>query len=333
MRYDASGRDNSYATFDSSGSPFHPMCALNNLLFIGDGSSLARFDTGGNYSSEVIALQAHMDMSCIKPYGYDIAIFTYVAQSFLRAGVFRYDTASIAWSSEDYIEEAGINVAISSNTSDELFILAGSNGDIYQFDGVKMQWIAKIKGATSVTTNNRLSAALGRKSYFSTGNGIVYSLSHPIPGGKAVLNKEFTVSAGVTAIIYSMCVYGNQLLVAWGHTTGGVTTYGIDKIDTNYAIATLDTGSEFVRARTIKVYYESLPTGTSIDIGYKNDNGSWVVKTMSSGDVVKDDKNKCVYLKSEPGNIRSIQARAILNPNNTGTPVTPIIQGISIEPY
>lgn len=330
FRYDQSSKGDTYATFKNSSAVTHPFVALNRFLFIGDQEALARLDTHGNFSNIVVGLEAHQDIVVAMPFSYDIILFTKAGNYILKAGAFRYDTYSAALSSADYIDEQGIRVAINSNTSDELFLLAGDNGDIYQFDGIKFHWINKIKDITSVSTGNQLSASVGKKSYFSTGNGVIYSLSHPIPGGQAVLNKEFTVSAGAGATIYSMVGYGSQLLVSWGLTG----TYGVDKIDTNYATATLDTPVHFGKARNIRVYYESLPANTSIGISFKNDNAStWTDKTMAAGEVINNSIEKYVELKAEPGNKRSIEARATLNPYNTGTPVTPVIQGIEVISY
>ena len=319
MMYDGSNRSDSYKTFKHSGSPYHPMGSLNNILFIGDSQSLASINTSGTFSNEAICLQAHMDISCIRPYGYDIAIFTNVDQKFLNAGVFRYDTTSAAWSSEDYLDEQGINVAISSNTSDEIFVLAGSNGDIYYFDGVKFQWVNKLRGISTVNTHNRLACSIGKKSYFSPGNGVVYSLSHPLPGGQAVLNKEYVVSAGAGATIYSMCGYNGKLFVSWGLSG----SYGIDTVDTNYVTATITTPIYIGRISTIEVGYEMLPTGTSIMIEVLKDDGNWI--TMGTR---LDTIGRRVYTANDVGNFNFVQARITLTPNNSGTPATPVIQYI-----
>lgn len=326
FKADGSSLDWDYQKFEDNNALYHPMCALNDYLFIGDGPNLARLGKAhDDWTKYAIKLQTHSNIASIRPYGYDIAIFTNVIsgmyQYLLSAGVYRYDTASISWSSEDYVDEKGMYVAIASNTSDEIFCLAGTNGDIYQFDGIRLQWFNKLKDVSSLVCHNRLNAAVGKRSFFSTGTGTIYSISHPTAGGPAVLNKEFVCSAGVTATINSMAGWGSQLLVSW--TLDGVS--GIDKIDTTYATATLDTPLTFIKARNVKVYYESLPTGTSIGISVKNDNGTWISKTARV-----DDIHKYVYLQAEPGNENYIQARVTLTPTTTATP---IIQNIEITPY
>jgi hypothetical protein len=131
-------RDDNWRTFKHSDTTYKPMEVQNNILHIGDGNHVCSvnsssvssgFTTGADYA---MTLESKHIVTNLKRYGFDLLIFTNAGTSTVEAGVFRWDTSSGSWSSEDYINEVGINFVVSSDNSDDVYICAGKDGNIYQ---------------------------------------------------------------------------------------------------------------------------------------------------------------------------------------------------------
>ena len=214
-------------------------------------------------------------------------------------------------------KEPFINFVITSDTTDVLFVCAGTNGNIYLYDGTRLDFYTKVRGA-STSPNTQLTTAFNRRPMFAIG-GEIYSLVVPQRGLATSLNHEFTCSAGSSATIHSLCTIGTTILISW--ELSGV--FGIDKIDTNLAISSFTTPLVSNRKITdIKIPYDLLPTGTSITLEVDTDNAGFISKA-----IVKDSADENMYrLDGHLANHRTVRARITLNPSGATTPVVPHIE-------
>ena len=315
-------RVDNYQTFTNKDSSFHPMTVQNLNLYIGDGNYVAsvQYDSDSStyiFNANALDLESQHRITSLKNYGYDLLVFTGISSYISNSGVFRWDTYSSSWSSEDYIDEPYINFVITSDTTDVLFICAGTNGNIYLYDGTRLDFYTQVRNTTT-SPNTQLTTAFNRRPMFAIG-GEVYSLVVPQRGLATALNHEFTCSAGIGATIHSLCTLGTTILIAWEYSG----TFGIDKIDTNKATATFTTPIVSNRKITdIKIPYDSLPTGTSISLEIDTDNAGFVSKTM-----IKDAADENMYrLDGHLANHRTVRARVTLNPNGSATPIVPHIE-------
>ena len=311
-------RSDSYKTLTNSGKP-RPMMVQNLILHIGDGKQIYTINAAGTTSSGALVLEDTNTISAFYNYGYDLLVFTYTGGYKNKAGMFRWDTASVSWSSEYYFAESGVNFVIATDRTDTIFICAGTLGNIYEFDGQAVYFWKQVRGVTTTCDGNQhqLSNTFNRKGLFAiTGN--IYSVIVPQLNMDWALNHEYTCSGGVTATINSICALGNTtILVSW--TLSG--TSGVDAIDTNYATTTVTTPQISRKIHDVMVYADSLPTGTSIGIE-TNDGSGWVTKAT----FVDSTDQMIVRIDGDVANKRILQARITLNPSTIYTPSVSYIE-------
>jgi hypothetical protein len=303
----------------SGGSLTKPMEIMNNILHIGNGKYMSTVNASSAYSQEAMVFPSKSQSAALCRYGFDILNFTHAGSVIVEAGVFRWDTSSSSWSSEDYINENQTNFVITSDDSDLVFICAGLHGNIYFYDGQKLQYFMNIPGAIP-TMGYQQSTVFRRRPMFAIG-GKVYSLFSPQKGLPPCLVHEYTCSAGENATIHSIVGYGEGMFLTWGSAG----TYGLDSVFDVHgrATATIETPIFEGKIKAVHVYYEDLPTGTSIGIETKSDNGSWVSKTVKV-----DAINRRVYIDGGVGNQSTVQARITMNPSGLNTPVVNYIEFI-----
>ena len=149
--------------------------------------------------------------------------------------------------------------------------------------------------------------------------GRIYSITSPQRSMAPAVNHEYTVSAGASAIIYSIAVVGSNILVSWKNGTD----YGIDALSDNYAVTSFTTPIVSNRKNIdVRIPFDLMPSGCSLTLETNVDNAGFVAKAL-----VKDAADMNMFrLDGHLANHRTVQARVTLNPNGTTTPVVPHIE-------
>jgi len=307
-----SSQSDNWATFTNANTSYHPMVEQNLSLFIGDGKYVAAVDETNTFSANVLDLQTHHVVTSIVPFENDILIGTIVGAYNNRSGIFRWDTYSPSWTTEDYVDEVGINCFI--NADDTMFISIGTIGNIYYYTGSKAKKWRRLKdGRNSVTTgvNAYGSGNLNGNPLLATIRGI-YSLGRSDDTFPVAQVIEYVPSQGQGTELGALATVGSQIFVSYKNGSN----YGIDKLDTNKYSGFIETPLIVGRPQKLVVKYDSLPSGTSISLQTSIDGAAY-----SSVDMEKDDEDERVYqMKDQPVNKSTFQARITLNASTTTSP-------------
>lgn len=289
-----------WQTFSKTAS-YRPMEELNLSLFIGNDYLISSVDSAGTFADNALDLPANHDVSSLVAVGTDLLIGTSMGTNVCQCKVFLWDTYSSSWTIEDDIYEIGVNAFIK---ADNLTLAqCGTSGQLYYWTGSQMQKFKKVRGLTT-TFGDQFSTVLKGKPLFSNSNK-VYSIHRESPDMPYAITNEYT-STGTT--IKSIIAQGAQLLVA--HDVG------VDKIDTNYATATMDFPEVMGIVQKVVVDYDAIPSGTSIGISTKVDGGDWTAQTS-----ITDTISKKVFFDGGLGTVNFFQARVTLTPSTSNTPV------------
>jgi hypothetical protein len=277
---------------------------LNMSLFIADGNDVSAVDSAGTFTQSALDLETNWLITDMTGVGTDLLIGTVNSVNNGKCKVFLWDTYSPSWTTEDDIFEAGVNCFIDSDNI--TFAQCGASGNLYYWTGARMERFGKIRGiaTTNTATSHNLSSTLNGKPLFANATK-VYSIHREDKDLGFAIANEYTSTGTISSIIAA----GSQFLVQYGT--------GVDKIGTNYAIATLDTPESVGKYSNIIVQYDSLPAGTSIGIGTKVDSaGSYTAQTP-----IIDTIKKLVYFDGGLGDVNWLQAQITLTPATTSTPI------------
>lgn len=299
-----SSQNDSFATFTNA-SAYKPVAVCNLTLFIGDGKYIARVDSGGTFSANVLDVEAQFSVTALENAEGWLIIGLTVSTSVCLSKVILWDTYSSSWTYEDDLYEIGINAFIVSDNI--IFISAGIVGNIYYWTGAKAQKFNKIQNVTT-SINPYNTAVLNGRSLFAIGTK-VFSIYKEDKDMNYALCEEYTVSTGT---IGSILVKGSTLLASVGtavHITG-----------TNKAVASFTSAIYEGTFNEVKVPYESMPSGCSLSIE-TNVNGAGFV---SETDFVKETSLLEYALAGGPiydGQVRFYQIRVTLTPSGTNAPI------------
>ncbi len=288
-----------------------PMVEQNLQLFIGNSRYVASVNSSATFNSNALDLPYGQSIKTLATYESDLIIGTKVASDVNQSGVFRWDTYSDSWTVEDYAEENGINTFI--KTDNNLMAQVGRKANIYLYTGTKLEKFTELRDADNTFTFDTLpcsSSNLSGVSLLATSRGI-YSIARHDSNSPYSSCIEYVSSVGQSITPGALLVIGMTVMLAWKSGS----TYGVDKIDTNRATATIITPIAQGSFNTVEVKYSSLPTGTSISIYTKVDGGDWTQQT-----VITDTINKICYFDGGLGTINTLQAKILLNPSTTSTP-------------
>jgi len=321
--------------FDVTDDTYHPMAIQDQSLFIADGNQIAMVDDA-TFDSEVFKLTAlsHHRISAMTSYEFDIFMGTYVADTVNEGRIIRWDTVSPSWNLSDEISEAGINAFIKDDNY--LYVNAGKEGNMYYFDGARLQLFKKVPGTYSNTKTGVVYPGSVANYQGVPIFGFSNVLGNPAPQGvyslgsysrdySKVLSLDWPISQGVTSGIKmgALAVMNGLIYAAW---TDG-TESGIDKLDasTKYNGAYIATKKLFTNKRHIlktmaeaNVYYDSLPTGTSFTIYYKVNNGSYIA--LSATEAYKDAIANAYKGRLTVPEVGSLQTKIVFNTSGNNSP-------------
>jgi len=309
-----SSQSDTFATFTNGNTSYHPMVEQNLTLFIGDGKYVASVDAAGSFSANALDLQTQHVITALTPYENDLLIGTIVGAYNNRSGLFRWDTYSNSWTTEDYVDEVGINCFI--NADETIYISIGTVGNIYYYTGANAKKWRMIKdGRNSVTTgvNAYGSGNLNGLPLFVSNRGI-HSLGRSDDTFPVAQVIEYVPSQGQGTTLGALATVGSQVFVSYKNGSN----YGIDKLDTNKYSGFIETplfiGKE---AESVTVSYDSLPASTAIEMSTSVDGGSYTSQTVE-----KDDEDNREYrITDMPLNKSTLQVRVTLTASGATSPV------------
>lgn len=308
---DATWNDN----FQVLTSGTHAMRAFDLMLYMANDNDVAQFDDADVFSESGLDLPTEQDIADLKAFGDDLLVLANPGDYINDSKVFRWNTYADSWDVADPIKAIQPYAFLD---ADNYTYVVCKNGEIYLYTGSILEQFSKIRDA-STTTGHQLTCNFAGKPLIANG-GKIYSLYRANRNLPMALCCEYTCSAGASATIHSLAVSGSELLVSWEYSG----TYGVDKVSTSYSNAEIVT-PVFRDARSIKVYYDLLPSGTSVAISTKADGAtSWTSQTVE----VDDEDEMVVRLANDLDFKSYAQAKIVLTSSGTSCPV---VDNINIE--
>lgn len=294
-RYDlASTWTDSFATF-TNGASYKPMEEINLSLFIGDGNYVASVDNANTFTANALDLPVGQTITALIGTSYDLLIGTIIGTNIKKCKAYLWDTYSPSWTSEDSIPDNGVNCFIDGDGM--IFAQIGTSGWIYYWTGGQMKRFYKLQGITTAHGDQCSTVHNGRPIY-ATGTK-VFTIHRESESYPYAVVQEYTATTGTIKSILST---GSQLLLSNGTN--------IDKLDTNYAVVTIDTPEVRGAAKNINVDYHSIGSGGTIGISTNVDNAGYTAQTT-----VVDAINAKVYFDGGIGDCNFIQGRVTLTPS------------------
>src|SRR3990167_9486053 len=139
-----------WATFTKTDASFHPMIShpSQQILYIGDASYIAQVD-GNTFTADALDIATPLRTKSLGILGTDLLIGTYVANTVTRTQIIRWNGWSVSFTNSDEIPEVGINAFIPADNF--VLVQAGLAGNIYYYDGEKLELYKTIPGTYSPT--------------------------------------------------------------------------------------------------------------------------------------------------------------------------------------
>lgn len=328
-----------WATFAVTNSLYHPMAIQDLTLFIGDGHQVASVDDSAVFNNNALDILSPLIIKTITDFEIDLLIGTTTANPVNKTQLIRWDCVSPSWNTSDPIEEFGINAFI--RDDNYMYVNAGRAGNIYYYNGEKLEPFKKIPGIYTNTSYGLINPhAVG--SYkglpifgFSNGNGNpalqgVYTFGSYSKDYPKVMDLSWVISQNVTSNVEigAILVIDFDILVAW--KSGGAV--GVDKIDysAKYTSAYFETVKidqaqrDLLKTfKEISTFYDSLPSGTGITFYYNVNSAGYVAM-----DSVTDTDLARVYAQLSVPEVASLQFKVafIVNVNDA-----PVIEAVGME--
>lgn len=312
-----SSQNDSWATFTNA-STVKPMKKQNLSLHIGDGCYVAAVDDTGAFSPNVLDLEPNQIITALAKKKTYLMIGATAGTASDKSNSFLWDTFAPSWSDEDDIPERGFNCFIDGDSV--IFASVGTVGNIYYFNGSEWVFFTQLKdGENLVATsiNPYASANLNGLALFNTKNGI-FSFGRAKASLPLAQVIEYAHSVASVIGAGALAVSGTQVFSGWQTASG----YGIDKLSANKGNCVIKCPIIIGKADEAKIFYNSLPAGTSITARIKNDNGSWDAKTLT-----KDDTDeRCYKTETKIGNKSTSLLEFTLVSSTTYSPEVYLIQ-------
>jgi hypothetical protein len=277
------------------------MIEQNQTLYIGDKNYVHQLDDEYVFTRKALDLPELYLIKCLGKIGTDLLIGTYIASNITRATLFQWNTWSVSWGNWDDIDEVGINAFLPADNM--VFIHAGLYGNIYQWDGMKLNLWKRIEGEYSptatVTVNPDAAANVEGQTLlglsYVTGDPVelgVYVLGHHDNKYPYILDLSYPISersSGALVLskveIGAVAVSGTNIFVAWKRTITGTPdtyAYGVDMTDASNKLsgAYLETRCLVVDRFGLTTFanaavaYENLPASTTIGISTKKNHAT-----------------------------------------------------------
>jgi len=265
----------------------HSMEQFDLILYICNGNNIASVDDTGVFTSSALDLPTQYEAVALQQFGDDLLVLgnaDYITDS----KIFRWTTYSDSWSISDPIKEP---VFAFIDADNYVFVVAVS-GRIYQFSGRTLSPVFKVPAYTNY--NAQLTTTHKGKALVANGNKI-YSIFRKSVNTPFTLCGEYTATGTIKSIVAS----GDDLLVS---------SSVVENIGTDRANAVITSPLYIKPASQVEVSYYNLPTGTSIEIETKCDNGNWEAQT----EIIDDEDWKKIILKDDILNKRDLQVRVTL---------------------
>lgn len=144
---------NNWATFTNADPDYHPTIEQNLVLYIGDGKFIAQIDDGV-FSAEALDVASPLRISSLGKLATRILAGTFVSNNITKTQIVDWDTFSDSFNVSDTIDEVGIHAFL--ETDNYVLAYCGYSGNLYSYNGEKMDLYKKIPGEYSPTAKAKI---------------------------------------------------------------------------------------------------------------------------------------------------------------------------------
>jgi len=220
--------------YAESGTNYHPMVVVNNILFIGDRYFVHQVENVLTLWALDIPKRQHI--KCLAKMDIDLLIGTEVSSVIHSAMIFRWNTWSESWTIEDEIPERSINAFIP--VDNNMYVIAGGRSNIYFYNGQTLELWRKVGGDYSETDAVKVYPNAVTNMNGIPLFGISNDIGNPLEQGiysmgtvnarlyPRIFNLDYVPSMGMKDLqIGALCVLDNDVFMSWKLGTD----VGIDK--------------------------------------------------------------------------------------------------------
>jgi len=296
-----------FATFGVTDTAFHPMIIQNQVLYIGDGNQVAQVDDT-TFSANALDIATPLRIKSLGKISTDLLIGTYVSDNITKTQILRWNTYSISFTSSDEIPEVGINSFIPADNF--VLVQAGNQGNMYYYDGLRLELYMKIPGDWSSTAYgevypNAVANANGQILFgLSNGSGNpadqgIYRIARHSRNHALIMDFPYPISERDTGALVTssieigaILVVGNDIYCSWKNGT----TYGVDKLNwsAKLTLAYLETRimvqnrESYSNYSNFTVAYSSMPANCSLSLFYDKNYEGYVAYTNEVDDTSRN---------------------------------------------
>jgi len=325
-----------WATFDVTDSDLHPMFVHPKtlVLYIGDGNQLAQVD-GNTFTANALDIKTPLRIKSLGKIGQDILLGTYVADTVTQTEIIRWNTYSVSFTTSDTIPEVGINAFLPADNF--VIVQAGNQGNLYYYDGERLEEYLKIPGDYSPTAYGEIYPTavgnLGGKILFGFSNGSgnpadqgIYQIARSTRDHPYILDMPYPTSVrSDDALVLTDTEIGGILVVGtdvYASFKNGA-NIGVDKLDYSkkLEVAHLETRVMIVNREQFSTFskfvvaYADMPDDTAIEIQYEKNYAD-----EFTGTTEKTDTSKNIVFAEEGVDATTLRLKILPTVNDNDAP-------------
>lgn len=279
-------REETFGQFLKKDTDYHPLYALNMVLYVWDGHYVAQVEDN-IFVPDALDLEVWQRIRSLGQVGYNLAIWTYVNDNINQTQIYRWNTWSKSWTLSDRVPEVGINAFL--DVDNAILVQAGEQGNIYAYNGSQLERYKRIPWDwlnNKAIIRNNATTTLQWIPLFGISNKLgnpvdqwVYSYGSYASNFPAILNHEYSLSCGVHNVeIWALKVIDWLLYASWrvGNNCGVDVRDFLKKADKGTLVSmVLDPRRKDLKINHIDVCYRSLPNNCNIKVYIRENNTAW----------------------------------------------------------
>lgn len=215
-----------WASFSIADTLYHPMFILNLVLYIGSGSNIAQVDDNGTFSPSALVINNPLRVTTLGKMGVDLLIGTFVNDNITKTQIYRWNTYSDSFTVSDTIDEVGVNAFLEADNY--TYVSCGVAGNLYYYDGEKLNLYKKIPGDYSPTRKSTVYPQAVGNIEGQILFGVSNTIGNPSDEGIFRIGRNSINYPYIMDLPYPISSRINSELVLSGVEIGGILVSGSD---------------------------------------------------------------------------------------------------------
>ena len=282
-------------------------------LYISDGKDVASVDSAGTFTTSALDLPSNYDINDMVSFGDDLLLGGGKTNG--TGFTLRYDTFSESFYSPDLTDEV-VYYLINSTDSNIIFAGVGEYGDIYYYNGARLDKYKTLNKDNTLITNAYLQKAVMRgRTLVAYNNKDIVGLHKAIKDETYGLLHLHTATRNISSLV---CTFDTLFYVAEDYNDAQKVSLYRFTDTADKADGTITSSVVNERVDAVRVAFKEIPAGSQIEIYLKKDDDTNFTLVDSTLDTI--DTNT-VKTTNAINNKRSLQVEVRLMPNGADTPI------------